>query len=406
MVKWFKENDMLLRLFALLIAILMWMFVMNEENPDYSKNYSDISVQIEGLEQLNANGLTIVSGGNTAIKVKVKGKRDRMTLVSSDKIQAKLSVASITEPGTYNLNYTVQVDVYDVTVATKDPEQVTVEIARLTTKSIPVSVELEGELGEGLSTAGVTATPDAISVKGPEQVVDQIKRAQVKLDLSGVTDSVSTSLSYTFQDANGETVQDDDLTVDTPSVQLEIPLLMTKEVPVTVNFYSSDYLSEDLTEVTINPTTIKVQGDPDTVRSFNQMTVGSISLRNAVEIGKYDYTFGLTLPNGLTFAENPQESAAVHIAVPGYQSTTFRVDQTAFGTQTGFTYQNQTLNLAVFGPEAAVSKLEETDFVFTPSYTAGSLKKGENVLLMKVSCKDASVKVLGTYTVKVTVAKR
>lgn len=406
MVKWIKENDMLLRLFALLIAILMWMFVMNEENPDYSKKYSEIPVQIEGLEQLNENGLTIVNGGNTTIKVKVKGKRDRMTLVSSDKIQAKVSVASITEPGTYNLNYTVQVDVYDVTVATKDPEQVSLEIARLVNKSVPVSVSFTGNLGEGLRTAGVTATPDAISVKGPEQVLDQIKTAQVKYDLTELTDSVTTSLSYRFLDDDGNEVNMEELTVDTPSIQLAIPLLQTKSVPVVVNFYSSDYLSEDLIETTIDPASVTLEGDPSVMRGLNQLIVGSISLRNVVETGKYDYEFDMTLPNGVVFTENPVDTAKVHIAVPGYQGTTFQVDETVFGTVDAFIYQNQTLSVAVFGPESAIQQLTDTDFIFTPSYTAGSLKKGENLLLMKVTCKNSSVKVLGTYTVKVTVPKR
>ena len=50
MVKWLKEKDVLLRLLAIVFAILMWLFVIDEENPDYSNRYRKIPLQIEGIE--------------------------------------------------------------------------------------------------------------------------------------------------------------------------------------------------------------------------------------------------------------------------------------------------------------------------------------------------------------------
>ena len=100
MVKWFKEKDVLLRLFAVVLAILMWLFVIDEENPDYSDRLRNIPLQIDGIEYLSRENLIIVDGGDATVSAKITGKRDRMKLVSNDKLLAVVDASSITEPGT------------------------------------------------------------------------------------------------------------------------------------------------------------------------------------------------------------------------------------------------------------------------------------------------------------------
>ena len=408
MVKWLKEKDILLRLLAVVFAILMWIYVIDEENPDYSNRYRNIPLQIDGMEHLTQLGLTIVDGGDATVSAKLSGKRDRMQMVSNDKLLAVVDVSSITEPGVYPLNYTVKIDVSDVTVTPKNPQQIPIEVASYTSPSVPVQVTRAGALAKSLMMNDYTVTPDAITVRGPEDLVNSIAVANVKYNLDGVTASVDTRLTYDFLDENGSVIDDSLLTVDKPAVELKIPLTMTKKVPVTVAYYSSDVLSEDLIQTTISVESLMLVGDPEIMRDLNQIQVGSISLRNMVESGIRDYSFFFILPNDVSYAEG-QDSVnhvSVHIDIPGYSTKEIAVSNADFADVSDFSYEKQELTIRVFGPEAALANLTAADFLYTPSYVASALKTGKQNILMRITCIDEAVKVLGSYAVVVRVPSR
>ncbi len=408
MVKWLKEKDVLLRLFAVIFAILMWLFVIDKENPDYSKRYRNIPLQIDGMEHLSQENLTIIDGGDVTVSATLTGKRDRMQLVSNDKLLAIVDVSYITEPGVYTLNYTVRVDVPDVTVKTKSPQQITVEVARFTSTSVPVSVELTGSLASGLVSNGYSVTPNAITVRGPEDVVKNISSAKIKYDLDAVKSSVRTKLKYELLDKNGAVINDNLLTVDTPSVELQIPLTLTKRVPLTIGYYSSDLISEDLIQTAMSVDSLLLQGDPDIMRDLNQIQVGSISLRNMIETGTRAYSFFFVLPNGVSYAEGQSavSQVSVQIEVPGYTTKEITANHSNFVSSSDFSYVEQNLTFRVFGPASELTWLTAEDFKYIPSYTASALKPGQQTLLMRITCNDEAIKVLGSYAIKVRVPSR
>ena len=407
MVKWLKEKDVLLRLIAIIFAILMWMFVIDEENPDYSKRYRKIPLQIEGMEHLSRENLTIIDGGDISVTATLTGKRDRMQLVSSDKLIAVVDVSSITEPGVYTVNYSVRVDVQDVTVTSKSPQQITIEVARFTSASIPVSVELTGSLGSNLASNGYTVTPNAITVRGPEDIVNTIASAKIKYSLDDVTASVDTKLKYDLLDKNGSVVTSNLLSVDTPSVSLNIPLTMTKQVPVTISYYSSDLISEDLIRATMSVDSLILKGDPDVLRDINQIQVGSVSLRNMVESGIREYSFFYVLPNGVSTAEGGSAvQVTAQIDIPGYSTKQITVNQTKFASKSDFTYLDQNVTFHVFGPTDELDWLTAEDFTYTPSYSASNLKPGQQTIMMRISSNNAGIHVLGSYVVKVKVPSK
>ncbi len=408
MVKWLKEKDVLLRLFAVVFAILMWLFVIDKENPDYSDQYRNIPLQIEGIEHLSRENLIIVDGGDATVSAKLTGKRDRMKLVSNDKLLAVVDVSSITEPGVYTLNYTVRIDVPDITVTTKNPQQITIEVVRFTSASIPVDVELTGNPASGLIYKGFTVTPNVITVRGPENAVNTIQTAKIKYNLNGAESSVNTKLSYELLDKNGAKVDNKLLTVDTPTIEFHVPMIMKKQVALTVGYYNSDMLSEDLVQATISVNSLMLQGDPSVMRDLNQIQVGSISLRNMVETGKREYSFFFVLPNGISYAEGQESVSRVDVTldVPGYVTKEITAHSENFVPTSSFSYPNQDLTFRVFGPAAALENLTAVDFEYTPSYSSSALKPGKQTLLMRIDAKDAAVKVIGTYAVQIQVPNR
>lgn len=236
---WIRENDAILRVLSLLMAIGLWGYVMSTEDVEKALPYEDIPVRLEGVTTLKESGLVVMSGTNETVSVKASGKSSLVQEVKKDYlnlITATASVAHITEPGEYKLSYQLVKDsvAEDVTLSDKSPSQITVVIDRMNTASIPVEVELVGEMASGLSLDSVNASPDAIVVRGPETILRQIKKAKVTYDISGVTTTMQTNVTYTLLDGNGEAVTSSYLTPDTPSTMLSLSLRQQGAVPLTV----------------------------------------------------------------------------------------------------------------------------------------------------------------------------
>ena len=152
MKQWLKENDVILRVTSLLIAVFLWMYVMNSDEIEGTLTYSNIPVRLDGVSTLRSNDLVILSGNNSKITVECSGKRKVLQTVYKDYmniITAKVNVSNITEPGEYELVYDLSKGETDINVVSKNPSQITLVVDRLSTVSVPVEVQLTGTPADG-----------------------------------------------------------------------------------------------------------------------------------------------------------------------------------------------------------------------------------------------------------------
>ena len=401
MMEWIRKNDVLYKAVALLAAILLWFYVITVENPETELPYDNVDVVLEGMESLTANGLVITDGAAPTVDMRLSGERDKMNKVNRDKITVTASVASITLPGEYKLSYNIKVDVADVQVTSKTPTQITLTVDRLTSRSIPVNAIFSGQPAENYRSQGYTLSPDAIKVSGPETVLAQIDHAEIRYDLEGATASVETNLTYRLIDVDGREVDTTRISVDTPSVKLDVDIKQLGSVPLVVEFISSDYLTSDMIQYVINPSSISIVGEADTVSTINQIDLGDISLKNVVENNIYRFEMPIILPNGVTAAADTPAIAEVLVTTPGYSRSVFMLSQNAFNKAEGITYPEQTLEIDLFGPDDDVAALSEASFSVVPAQNIDNLEEGEHTLPVNVSCSNGNIHIFGRYSIQI-----
>ena len=398
-MKWMREHDIFLRALALLIALMTWIYVIRTQNTDGSETYSNVSLQIEGIQQLSDNGLTIISGADTTISVKVSGKRDRILQMNSSKISATVNVASITIPGTYSLNYSVTAEVDGLTVTSKSPAQVKLIVDRLSSRSVPVRLHLDGKLADGYELSNWRLTPDAISISGPETDLAAVDHAQAAFDITGMTESGETSLSYILVDADGDPVDSSRLNADTPSTVLGYTITHSDAVPLTVAFSDSEYLTQDMITYTIEPSSIQISGNEEAVATVHQIPLGTISLRSVLENNTMTVELPILLPNGVSAVAGEPTTATVTIETPGYTRSVFALPADSFPPIDGLVYADGTLELRLFGPEDALATLQVSNFTVTTSASSDTLTEGENEIPLDVKVNIPGIKLFGSYTV-------
>ena len=399
MKAWLKKYNILTWVLSLFIAVLIWFFVVSQLNPDMDARFNNIDVQITDIEQLTANGLAIVSGGNETADVKVRGKRDKIVLLEADSFKISASVASITVPGTYNLSYNIEVP--DVSIVAKTPSQISVVIDHISSKTVPASIKFNGKLPDGFVMHDYTLSPDALIVKGPSSHLDHIDQVVVNFDLSNVRKSQQKTMSYSFLNKQGSVLEVDGITVDTPAILVDTHIMQTKTVPLTVDVISEGMFAENIIDVKVNPQTIQVMGDPDVVGPLNKISVASINLRTAVLSHQQTLDFAFTLPDGLMTDDNI-DTVSVSLDPDGYDYAKIVVPSDVFEPVEGYSYLTGSgITVEIFGKENVVNKVLNTDFIVKPISISDGDSGVTATVSFEVSCKHQDISVIGLYTLPV-----
>jgi|GEM_PF-1281685 len=394
MMKWIKENDVLLRVVSLLIAVLLWSYVLTEDDPEKEESFT-VPIQINGLTELNSRNLVILEGRDTEVTLDVRASMSTLKNLKEEyqlTLIPTISVSHITQPGTYSLAYNIPGKPAEISFSGSDPEVVKLVIDRMVTRSIPVELELVGELASGLVISRQQVSPDAVTVTAPGSVMDRIVCAKVNYNLASLNDSTKTSVSYQLLDSERKEVTSDFMTVETPSVTLDFTLKQSNDVELAVEFLPAPYLTEDMITHTIDPETLKLQGSLETMQDLGQINLGTIDLRDVVLNDRYSFERVILLPSGVVMQDSGQDRfATVTVTLRDCGWKTIEFEPELLPGDPLFTFGAQSFSFQVFGSNRVLDALEPEDFMLELEYDVDDLIVGENVITVKATLAQDNV---------------
>ena len=105
MKQWLKKYDLLTLIISFVLAVGLWCYVMNQENPTRTLEYRNINVQLQGADDLyNTYNLSVIEGAESTIDVRVSAQNSRLANLTASQIKVVANLKdSISTPGTYDL---------------------------------------------------------------------------------------------------------------------------------------------------------------------------------------------------------------------------------------------------------------------------------------------------------------
>ena len=406
MMKWIKENDVLLRVVSLLIAVLLWSYVLTEDDPEKEESFT-VPIQINGLTELNSRNLVILEGRDTEVTLDVRASMSNLKRLKEEyqlTLIPTISVSHITQPGKYQLAYNIPGKPAEISFSGSNPEVVSLVIDRMITRSIPVELELVGNLASGLVISRQQISPDAVTVTAPASVLDRIACAKVSYNLDSLTDTTQTSVSYTLLDSERKEVTSDYMTVDTASITLDFTLKQSNSVELVVEFLPAPYLTEDMIDYDIDPKALQLQGSLETMQDLGQINLGNIDLRDVVLNDRFTFERVILLPSGVSIKDaNQSRFATVTVTLKGCGWREIEFEPELLPGDPLLTYGGQNFKFRVFGSDRVLDALEPEDFILELDYDLDDLVAGENVITVKASLGQDNVHIEGEAAVVATV---
>ncbi len=299
-------KDIALKLISLLFAILVWGYVMMDENPMRVKTVDNIAASFEGEADMISRKL-IIRGNRTevlsGISSRVNTRLTEYADLKSGDVKATISLRNITEAGVYELPIYPTSTKGDVESTT--PNAVEVEIDDLVTKRIPIEYKIIRDLPEGYWAAEPVLSRTEVDVQGPAQDIARIVRGMCMIDLSNRTESYNEAMDITLLDENGVAVDGSVLYGQLASVSVKQTIMHKKTLPVNVAsaLLGADNLANnyEIAQVQVTPMTVDVAGKVDVLDTLSEITVENIDLASRSE--SLLASAKLIVPEGVTLTK-------------------------------------------------------------------------------------------------------
>ena len=324
-----KRNKIVSLLLAVVIALSLWVYVVTTVTPEDSQWIRNIPVTFANEDGLFSDrNLTLTQGRNATVDLKVYGKRQDLLKLSNSNITITADLADVLGPGEWQLRYTVVmpeiVSDNDISIEARSTYEVDVQVDLLSVKEIPVQAVFQGSVADGYVQDPIELEYDTLEISGPQDQVSQVDHAQVVLERTNLSKTVSDSLTYTLMDADGKEISSDEIHCSVDKIGVMMTVSLVKELPLTVQFIDGGGATEEHVVSSIEPSTITVKGAAEDLEGINSLNIGNIDLSTVPTNKAYTGTFNIILPDKLTNMTG-EETAAVTVELKNLKEKTLRV---------------------------------------------------------------------------------
>lgn len=315
-------NNFGLKLLAALFAVILWLVVVNIDDPKISQRFS-ATVVIENAEYLTDQGkyFEVLDDTNTIVFT-VTAKRSYIEKLSNTDFKA---VANMENAAIDNESSTGKVPIEvtalrysSLVTISKAPQNLEIALDNLAQDQFIVGVETTGTLPEGCALGEVTVSPNLLKVSGPESVVDVIDHVTASIDVTNMTTDVVASVIPTLYDNNGNVIDKSELMLNMSTVTVTVRILDTKDVSLIFNVTGTPADGYAYMDMEYEPKTIAIKGTASSLNSVTAINVPETALDISGARGDITQVIDVSeyLPAGVTIADQSQAKVevTVHIA--------------------------------------------------------------------------------------------
>lgn len=303
------QRNIMPKMLSILFAVVFWLYVMDQVNPEMVKTIPDVKVEMLNVESVQNEGMVIMGDKEFYVDVKLKGRRSEVIKVTANDLLITADLEGF-QKGTNNIMLSSKIFVSNVAIESLSMNSIKVSLDRIVEVAKSVKVEYVGTLSENFTTGDLSVAPQEISVKGPESLVNNISSIRGQLDLTEAYGQLAKEIPVTPVDMDGNVVNGVELGKNYVTVQLGIFKL--SNIPVEILTSNEVEQGYKLVKMEVLPAMITIRGEEAVVTAIESIKTENINLSGLTE--SVEREIALTLPEGVSvpFAE---QTAMVKIFV-------------------------------------------------------------------------------------------
>ena len=273
------------KLLALVLGFLVWLLILNTEDPVETRDITDITITEINADQITEAGKAYSFAGDVnTVSVRVRGKSSLVSHLTRNDFSAVVDLSKLSITGAVTADVTCPrypgLEITPIGSSTV----LNVEIEDVMKKSFNVRALTSSNAPAGKYIGTGTATPNLVTVSGPASVVEQIKEAVVDVGVTSFnTGDITTDSELILRRSNGDEVKASSLTISQNIISVSVPIYNTKSVPVKLEVSGTPADGYELISFEYEPKEISLAGPDDALDQIEEIVLGNYDLSGAKE---------------------------------------------------------------------------------------------------------------------------
>ena len=401
-----KDNKT--KIYAILLAIIIWLFVTMSLYPDTTITVRNIPVDINVSDTyVNEMGLNVVSGEGKTVTAKIKGNRSVIGSLNSSDFNANVSLDGIQTAAEYDLSVTVTpkdsslrceiVDIY--------PSTVKVKFDNVVSKTFDVECQTSAVIPDGYVMGTLECSPKTIKVTGSEQQIEKIDSCVAFASVGTVTETTSVKASVMLYDKEKNLLDNKNFAFSTTDFSITIPVYQKKTVPFDI-VYRNVPSGFDTTKMkyTLSSNEIEIAATSETAAKIDKLSLSYIDFR---DIGlNSSFVLDVTLPSGIQNLSGT-ETVEVSFVTDGYVSKEFSISNiNLLNSPSGYNVSlltNVLRRVTIIGPQSVIDTLSANDIIAEIDLSSVAITEGTQTVAVNVYVPNkGAVWATGDYMATIT----
>lgn len=402
-----KKYNIIPKIVCVLVAIVIWLYVMQVDSPDYEHTFEDIPIDLSNTSVLeNERGLFVYSGYGYTFDITVNGKKSIISKYTVDDIKASVDLKDIRNAGEHDAEINVKLP-SGLTLVSKEFDEITVYADEKSSIDVPIKAKLTGANYNNEYEYGELVTEyNSVIVTGPKSSIASIENALASVDLSGlgvIKETTSAVRPLVLVNKNGDTVSNPYIKLSRGEVKVTLPVYTEKVVTLTVDTVNG-YFNDRNTKITVTPSEIRIKGDPVVLSGIKNINVATLDEKEVEEGVKY--TYELENSDKYTYLSNSTISVVVdHINTVTKTYSVENIEVVAGAND--YRLSDKSLDITLRGSEAQLEMITAEDIELVADISgystdySGTVSIEVDVNITKTGI--SGVYELGTYRVLIGV---
>lgn len=326
-------NNLSLKILSLIVAIFIWLLVINVDNPIITKTFVVTDVQLLNEAYIDADGkMCMRDEEQQPIRVTIKAKRKILDDISVMDIRAVADLQQAVSLDTTPVMVPIMASVGKIPAENiqVSPRNLSLHIEDKETQEFVVTVTTNNTRPDkGYEIGNLISNPEKIRITGPTSLINKIDKVVASVNVNSAVADVTQETDVTVIDKNGEEFSSQDLNyLNVSKVYVSARLWKVRtDVKISAECSGSTAEGYQVESVTTTPNVISVAGSDEALSALAEQNNTIWIPADAIDISGKDkdheekINISEYLPEGLKLTSDSSEDVFVHVNILPQGST-------------------------------------------------------------------------------------
>ncbi|HYF75104.1 MAG TPA: CdaR family protein [Candidatus Nitrosocosmicus sp.] len=312
----FLNKDITIRVLSVMLALLLWFYVITEQNPEITKDVT-IPVRLINAVFLEKNSMVLANDPNNfKLTLRLKGKKDILDKLNETTIEATADLEGHRVKGENYLKININGIPEDVNILAKSPESLKVVLEHKVSVQKGVQINIMGNPSHGLAAMTPMIVPNDVVITGSESSINKINSVRVDVDIASVNSEVKKILPVRVLDENGKDIQN--IIIEPSNVEVSIPIENTNRAAIEMDLAGQPAAGYVVSSISVFPEEILVTGKQQALQGINSLKTEKIDItEGTADISR---EVKLVLPEGIELV-NANEKISIFVNIEKITTT-------------------------------------------------------------------------------------